>query len=74
MTADTYPEGGDRKTSSLSVFFDSGLLKLSMNDRDVNKSLYVTADGLLDALDSMEAALRDGSAVWRKNSWQNGKK
>lgn len=64
--ADTkWDDGTPRETGSLSVFIDQGRLKISVNDRDLNRSAYVTAEGLMEGLKTVERGLSADSLEWR---------
>lgn len=67
-----YEDGTPRQPSTITVFIESGRVKLSLNDRDVERSAYVTGEGLEDALKTMERHLVEGKADWR--SWGGKKK
>lgn len=76
MTADRWPDGESRTTSSLLLFYAEGQLRACLNDRDAGASLWATAEGLEEALQSLEDRLADGSGEWRKNAYnpKNSKK
>lgn len=63
-----YPNGEARVTSTLTLFCDHGSLRGCLNDRDNGLSLFLTATGLMDLLDSFEAALGDDKSDWRASS------
>lgn len=60
-----YEDGTARKTATLTLFADEGTLKGSLNDRDNERSLFLTARSLMELLDSLETALCDAKTVWR---------
>jgi hypothetical protein len=74
LTQEAYEDGSDRKTSSLSLFFDGGLLKVMLNDRDTGRVAFTTAEGLLDACDSLERQLAEGTVVFRRSAFAGAKK
>jgi hypothetical protein len=54
------------------VFVDEGRVKASLNDKDVNASLFRAGLSLTDALKSLEKALQPGGdADWR--TWKPSK-
>lgn len=67
-----WDDGSARERSTVTLFIEDGSVKLALNDRDLSRSLYVTADSLDEALGALEEALKDDSADWR--AWKGRKK
>lgn len=66
LTETTYSDGSVRQASTLALFVEGSLCKVSLNDKDSCASLYRTGPSFKDALDSIEEALEGGtSADWR---------
>ena len=65
ITEQRWDSGEERRTSTLLIFLEDGLLKACVNDRALNCSLFLAGDSLAGLLSGVEAALRDGTAVWR---------
>lgn len=57
--------GQSRDTATLTLFAQDGMFKTSLNDRDSGCSLWASADGLLTALDALEALLNADVVPWR---------
>lgn len=72
LTDTTWDDGTKREVSSLTLSMSEGAMQLAMNDKDLMRSLYTTADTLSKALAAMEAALAGDKGQWR--SWKRGKK
>jgi hypothetical protein len=72
LGATTYADGSKRDTSTLTVFLESGSLKVALNDRDLSRSIYVTSDTFSRAMEQMEKALNEKDADWRP--WKGAKK
>lgn len=67
MTSVTYPDGGQRKTSTLLLFWEDGIWKGCLKDRDAGRSLWVTAGSPQEVLSDLEATLQSDVAEWRKD-------
>lgn len=57
-----------RKTSTVTLFAESGWWKLCVNDRQRTCTLWRTGETVLEAVKAAEKAIQDGSADWRPNS------
>lgn len=68
----SYDDGSSREPSSMSVFVEDGLFKIALNDRDLKRSAYVSADTLSGCMAALEAQLGKGVADWR--AWNKGSK
>jgi hypothetical protein len=65
LTADQYDDGSRRTPSSLLVFVESGVVKVCLNDREVDRTLWASGGSLEDALAALDLKAGDGSADWR---------
>lgn len=74
LTTLRWEDGTDRKPSSLSIFVEDGAWKVAVNDKDLQRSLYISGETLQDALGSVEKALRGENADWRAWNAAKGKK
>ena len=68
LTAVKYDDGSSRETSTLSVYVQDGGFGVSINDRDCQRSLYVVATTLSEALAAIEKHLGKEDSDWR--SWK----
>lgn len=68
LGATVYGDGTDRLQGTISIFVADGKWKGSLNDRDQELSLYVTANDLVKLLDVLEAAVVKEEGDWR--SWK----
>lgn len=74
LTATEFDDGGAREVSGLTIFVDDGVLKVALNDRSEQRSAYVTADTVGEALDTLERQLAEDMADWRRWRTQKRKK
>lgn len=65
MTMTVWEGGGGRETSSLTLFFDEGKLKLCLHDRDAGRVAFVAAYSPEEAFRAMEEGLLAGLLDWR---------
>lgn len=65
LVQDKWDDGKPRVTSTLSVFFEDGLFKLWLNDRDLERSVCMGGATLLQALASLDRRLEAGTVEWR---------
>lgn len=68
LAAVRYEDGSPRVTSTLLIFCDTGILRVCLNDRDNNRSVFFTGETVEAALTSMENALAEGTVEWRSRS------
>lgn len=61
----SYESGEPRKTATITMFCDAGYLKACVNDRDNDRSAFVTSETMEGLLDSLEACLSDAKTVWK---------
>jgi hypothetical protein len=71
MTDGKWDDGKPREVSTLSVNLKEGVVNLGLSDHEAQASLYTTAGTLQEALEQLEAALRDETGAWRP--WKAGK-
>lgn len=72
MSITAYGDGQVRRTATLLVFLEDGQLKVCLNDRDAERSLWRSGTSLEDALLSVEIALQGDGCDWRKSQSGNG--
>lgn len=66
MNERRWEDGSPRQVSTLTLFFDDGFLKGSLNDRDSGRVLWASALDLDALLQSLEGMLADANAPWRE--------
>lgn len=65
LTDMRYEDGTSRVTSTVLIFCESGVLRLCVNDRDNNRSVFFTASTVEEALMKAEDALATHTANWK---------
>jgi len=65
LTETAYDGGQTRVTSTLLIFVEEGCLKLCINDRDNNRSCFVSAPTLSALLAALEDGLAQETLEWR---------
>lgn len=73
LTIRMYESGEERKTSTLLAFVEDGVWKACLNDRDQQRSLWVTGGSHAGALAALEALLEAGGGVWRQYTPYDGR-
>lgn len=73
LTADTFDDGGPRKTATLLLFVDEGCLKGCLNDRAEQQTLWASAVGVEGVLAGLEGMLGDEVPGWRPYRMTGGK-
>lgn len=73
LTADAFPDGSPRKTSTLNVFVDQDGWKASLKDRERELILFVTDRSFLGVLEALEAMVTSDSPAWRDDRWKDQK-
>jgi len=64
--ADTkYADGQPRATATLMVIVESGVVKVCLNDRDNDRSAWVSGRSFQEALEALEVGLVGGRTDWR---------
>ncbi len=72
LTQSRWEDGTERKTSSVTMFYDAGQLKGVLKDRETSHALWAAGDGPESLFGVMEALLNDPTAVWRQDKVENG--
>jgi len=72
LTDAKWDDGKDREVSTLTISLMEGCINLALNDRALSRSLYTTAETLMEALKLLEGSLASGKSSWR--SWKAKKK
>jgi len=65
MQDETYEDGSRRTTGTLLFFFQDATFKACLNDRDCNRSAFLSASGIHEACDALEEGLANDSLDWR---------
>lgn len=71
LTLGQYEDGSPRQRSSLTVFFEDGLIKVCLSDRDQERTAWSSSDELVDAMRGLEQAIVQGTVQWRTNKYRN---
>jgi hypothetical protein len=74
LTASQDEDGNSRRTASLSLSCESGLLGLSLNDWETGQYCYLQGKSLDDLLTEAELRLSDGSMPWKPSKHAQRKK
>lgn len=69
---EAWEDGSTRETSTITIFLENGMVKMALNDRDGQRSLYITCSRWKDAMNALEKAAAAPSADWR--GWKQGGK
>jgi len=72
LSDETYDDGSARERSTVSVFFEDGVVKAALNDKDMKRSAYVSANAVDDLWMTLEAGLSGDKLDWRQ--WHKGTK
>lgn len=72
LSLEEWEPGVERARGTLTLFFEDGCFKASVNDRDGERVAFVTKRGHKALLDAIEKGLATDSLDWRQ-SWQKGK-
>lgn len=65
LTLQTYADGERRVPGSITLFWDAGVLKAAVNDKDAEMSAFVSGAGLAGLLASIEDGLVEDRLDWR---------
>jgi len=71
LTATQYADNQPRTTSTLLLFCEGGVLRGCLNDRDNNRSSFLTAETIDDLFSTIESALASGRVEWRMKNRMN---
>lgn len=74
LTDVSYDDGTPRELSTVALFTEDGAFKVALNDKDMKRSLYVSGDSAMTALDALEAVLKRGGGDWRAWNQRTKKK
>lgn len=72
LQAEVYEDGQKRTPSTLTVFVEGRVVKLALNDKDVERSLYVSGETVEESLRALEKHLGLDKPDWRR--WAKKKK
>jgi hypothetical protein len=61
-----FEDGTPRKTATLLLFVDEGMLKACLRDRETEETAWVAGEGLEGLLDALEVGLQEGRLDWRR--------
>lgn len=73
LTASAFEDGTSRRTGRLSLCFESGNLKLSLNDEETGQYACLSGRQLQSLLEETELRLADGSMPWRASRFKSRK-
>jgi len=74
LTDTQYEDRSPRTTATLLIFCENGVLRMCLNDRDNNRSVFFTNETVEGCLMSAENALCSNTVEWRqRNGYQNGR-
>lgn len=65
LTVTEFEDGSSRERSVLSVFVEDGRVKVCLNDKELERSGYVSGDTLTGVLVALEKALATEGLEWR---------
>jgi len=60
-----YEDGAPRQTSTLMLLAEQGVAKACLNDREAERSAWVSGRSFTEALDALEAGLVEDRLDWR---------
>lgn len=66
LTCPVGPEGRPRRTASLLVFFEDGVWKGVLHDREMGRQLWVTSRWYVDLVVALEERLTADPIDWRR--------
>lgn len=65
LTSSQYDDRSPRQTSTILVFCDNGVLRICVNDRDNNRSVFFTSETVEGAFLAAENAISTNTADWK---------
>lgn len=74
LAEERYEDGTPRRTSTVTLFFAEGSVKLSLNDRDLDRVAFVTSTTIEGCLGILESKLKESSIEWRASQGGGGKR
>lgn len=69
LTLVRWEDGSARKTSTITLFAEAGLWKLTLNNREEQEVTFLTGGSLEELLGAVEQGLQTDSLEWRE-SWE----
>lgn len=66
-----WEDGSPRKTGTITLMVDLGVLKAALNCRDTETSTFVSGQTLFQLLESIEKGLGAGTLEWRRKTPYN---
>lgn len=72
LSAQQYPDGAARETSTLLVFIEGGTYKGCVNDRDNARGLWAACGSFEGLLETLEGHLQAGTGEWRQSGPRQG--
>lgn len=66
LSADAWPDGSERETSTVTMFVEQGMVKVCLSDRANDRSAWSSGETLEEAVLSLEGALAADRTDWRK--------
>jgi len=69
LTSSTYPDGTPRLTGRISLSFESGMLRLSLNDDETGSYATLNSRSYLTILEEAELRLADGSLSFKPSKY-----
>lgn len=70
----TWDDGEPRETGTVLIFCDGGRVKACLNDRALDRSVFVTGTTLWGLLDALEEGLEHNALEWRSKGGSGGKR
>lgn len=67
LTLEAFDDGTARQLAMLCMFYEDGVLKVALQDRQEGRTLWTAAQSPVDALDALEATLQAGEGEWRRS-------
>ena len=65
LSCSSWPDGEERKRSSLVMFCQDGMVKACLSDKNFNVQLWAASASFLGALEAMEGRLTEDKPEWR---------
>jgi hypothetical protein len=74
LTRDVYEDGSSRALGTLKIQVQEGVLRAVLTDREEGLVAFVTLDGLVACLDTLEGVLAGDKADWRVDKYAQAKR
>jgi len=71
LYATSYEDKSPRTTSTLLIFCDNGVLRVCLNDRDNNRSAFLTGETVEGTLLALEDQLATQTVEWKMKAGYN---